>query len=302
MSQRAKEKLLDLWGKLVYSQIKKVITDPRDILSINVQGVIEIDDGVRMLNHHEYSIESRDPADIPPSEMYRTSISWKHYYGFTNAGFYFRKSTHRQLDLSLGLTLDWGQIGNFYGGWDLPEVGSIIVGDIRSTPKGQQYSHWFVCPKEFELLHHFIRLGTSLSDKEVGRLLFSNGQNIYWAIARLVLFDNVQAFVDELKGNPPEHPCYGQEYQLDGVVGNKKPKVTWRGMQLPKHPAAFVHMLSMRLDEPMWWEEFKRLAQEQEVPYEDHNRFGWCEACSSEAYTTNPNDWPYPQSDDSWLY
>jgi hypothetical protein len=116
--------------------------------------------------------------------------------------------------------------------------------------------------------------GTRLSEKEIAPKLMINGHpDLLFAVARLVLFDNVQAFVDSLKewDEQPPHPADGIPYGK--FYGPKQRTVQHRGMWLSKDIAQYVHEISYSLNEPRWWEEFQRLASEQGVkynPYKDY--------------------------------
>lgn len=257
MSTESLSKLQKLWGKLTFSEVSNVIArDPQDILSIEIRA----DTG-----HTDYYIKSKIIADIPVNETNKAVISWRRYFGFTKEGIYFHNANYQGIDYDINLTMDWSQFLNHKSGsWEKPEVGSLICGEISETKQGLSFSRWFHCDKEFELLVDIIRNGTNLTELELGSKLITSGfPDKYWAIARLLLFNNVQAFVDNLKdGDKDQHPAYGQFYGETLFSNNEKLKVLHSGMYLPMNAAKFVHKISENLNSE-WWTEFKKLAYEQ---------------------------------------
>jgi hypothetical protein len=155
-----------------------------------------------------------------------------------------------------------------------------------------------------------VRNGTWQSDAELGRRLLTDGfPDIYWAIARLVCFDNVQAFVDAIKIGSPgpsvaqlnmdkkatvsstapglgRHPAFGQRY------GRHRLTVNWGGMYIGIGFARFVHELSQVL-EPRWWREFLRLAAEQGVIHSHPDEGGICHACMTAVPDWHIDGFPY---------
>lgn len=281
MSAEAVAMLQQLWGKLTFARVNRVIArEPEDVLSITVR---------RNDGYTDYLVRSNRTADIPEQDRQRARIAWRHYFGFTDEGIYFQKDNYHGLDCDISLTMDFSNWGNHTGGWDKPEVGSLIGGEVVETPKGKRFKRWFDCLPEFKFLVDIILNGTTLTEDELARKLVTKGYpDKYWAIARLVLFDNVQAFVDELKpvdwekeDTRPLHPAHGM---FTGTVmySGERLTVNHRGMYLPMRVPQFVHEISYRLNEPRWWEEFKRLAAEQNLEHDHPPHGGLCNACEAE--------------------
>lgn len=282
MSAEAIATLKQLWGKLTFSRVNRVIArEPEDVLSITVHK----NDG-----HTDYIIKSNRTSDIPKADRYRTSIAWRHYFGFTDEGIYFQKDNYHGIDCDIDLTMDFSNYGNHTGGFSKPAAGSLIAGEVIDTAKGKRFNRWFECMPEFKLLVDIVLNGTSDSEEELGRKLVTAGYpDKYWAIARLVLFGNVQAFVDNCKARDwekedtrPLHPAHGMFSGSVMFPFGKRLTVTHRGMYLSKNTPEFVHEISYRLNTPKWWDEFKRLSDEQGVKYSHSDFGGWCHACEAE--------------------
>lgn len=298
MSAEAVAQLRQIWEKLTFAKVNRVIArEPEDVLFIEVPEVLTLDDGRMLTNHMEYRVYSNRTADIRESDRWRAQVSWRHYYGFTDEGIYFQKDDYREFDFDISLTFTWSEWGNHTGGWDKPDVGTLLAGEVIDTPRGKRFRNWFVCTPELKFLFDIVLHGTILSEEELAPKLVTGGfPDTYWALARLVLFDNVQPFVDEFKEyeSRPQHPCFGQEYPGGrGYLGDKKPKVDWRGMYLPENDAQYVHELSYQLNEPKWWEEFQRLAAEQNVMHEHPALGGYCKACEAEKDVDERFDYDY---------
>jgi hypothetical protein len=285
MSAKAIATLQQLWGKLVFTQVNRVVArEPEDILSITVHK----NDG-----HTDYVINSNRTSDIPEKDRHRTRIAWRHYFGFTDEGIYFQMEDYHGLDCDIDLTMDFSNYGNHNGGFDKPEIGSLIAGEITETPKGKRFKRWFYCSPEFKLLVDIVMNGTAFTEDELGRKLITAGYpDKYWAIARLALFDNAQAFVDNCKpfdwdkkeSTCPLHPANGMFSGSVMFPSGEGLKVTHRGMYLSKGTAEFVHEISYRLNTPDWWTEFKRLASEQGIKHNHPNFGGYCHACEAERH------------------
>ncbi len=284
MSAAAIAKLRELWEKLEFRRIKRVVARvPEDVLSIDVHLVTRTEDGLLLRGHTDYRVTSNRPDDIPPKDRWRARIAWRHFYGFTEDGIYFQGDDNCGLDCDIDLTMDFSRLGNHMDTFARPAVDALIAGVIQDTPKGKRFTKWFVCPPELKYLIGIVLNGTSLSENELAAKLLTNGYpDTYWAIARLALFDNVQAFVDLLKDLAPVHPCHGQEYGDPPLPGSKRFLVGWNGMWLANGTAEYVHLISYRLNEPGWWAGFQRLAAEQGLHHEHPAFGGWCEACEAE--------------------
>ncbi|HEY4483896.1 MAG TPA: hypothetical protein VI752_01805 [Candidatus Paceibacterota bacterium] len=256
MSAAAVERLRQLWEKLTFAQIKRVVAkEPEDILFISIR---------RKGGHTEY-LKSNRTADIPKADRDQATISWRHYFGFTKGDIYFQQSDYCELDCDIDLTMDWGRLGNHHNGFEKPEMRVLICGEVMKRTKGDRFNKWFVCPPEFKFLVDIVLNGTTLTEAELRpKLETSRYPDKYWAIARLVLFDNVQAFVDDCKYKRWE--------------GSEEQDKMW----LPKATAQYIHEMSHQLNTPMWWEEFKRLAAEQGVDHDHPASGGFCYACKAE--------------------
>lgn len=276
MSSTAIATLQRLWGNLTFDRVQVVIArEPDDVLSITIPYTELTEEGLILRGHTEYNVDSKLTCDIPVRDRWKADIAWRHYFGFTARGIYLQRDSYCGLDCDISLTMTWSMWGNHGSGFDKPNVGDLIAGEIKQTAKGKRFDRWFVCPPELKLLMDSVLHGTQLSENELAsRLLTCGYPDSLWAIARLVLFDNVQAFVDQLKDSPPQHPCYGEEYTNIRFFG-KKPRVNWNGMFLPCTVAEYVYSLSRHLNEPMWWKEFQRLTAEQGLSYMDPHEVDW---------------------------
>lgn len=262
MSAVALATLRKLWEKLTFARVKRVIArEPEDVLAISV---------FPSSGGHPRDLEFHRMADVPEKDQARARVSWRHYFGFTDTGVYFQKDNYHELDCDIDLTMDFSNWGNHTGGWDKPEIGSLIGGEVVDTPKGKRFNRWFTCRPELKFLMDIVRNGTALPEDELGRkLLADNYPDKYWAIARLVFFDNVQAFVDNFKGfdHLPPHPAHGMSLGVSSYSGEPI-IVQHRGMYLSKDTAQYLHEISWQLGEPRWWQEFKRLTAEQGIRHE----------------------------------
>lgn len=292
MSAEAQARLQQVWEKLHFAHVKRTIArDPEDVLSIDFyKDEGSWPSGLPKLGHLETdSRRYRRVSDVPESLRHRASVAWRHYYGFTEDGIYFQKDDYHGLDLDIDLTMTWSRWGNHTGGWERPEDGQLICGEVIETAKGKRFTKWFVCDEAFRLLVEVIRGDVMLGEEELGRrLLTDDYPDKFWAIVRLVLFDNVQAFVDECKLTAmrwdsdadrsfARHPAAGMVYGKHGFECGE------RGMYLAKNTSEFVHLMSHRFDHPQWWQEFLCLTSEQGVAHNHPGLGGFCEACDDES-------------------
>lgn len=284
MSAEAIAKLRKLWEKLSFARVSRTIArEPEDVLSIDIPNIETTDEGLMIRNHDLMSIDSNRTKDIPEEYRWCARVAWRFYYGFTDHGVYFNMDGYNELDTNVDSTLNFSNWANHMGGYEKPPVGTLIAGEVVDGPKGKRFDKWFVCPPELQLLITIVRKGTTLTEEELAEKLLTSGfPDTLWAIARLFLFDNVKAFLDNFAEERPRHPHLGKEYTSKGYFGDKKPKVNWSGMYLPEEEGQFVHKLSYDF-EPRWWEEFKRLVNERGWSQWEHPRFGgFCSACATE--------------------
>lgn len=262
MSKKALENLRKIWKSFVFARVAKVVADVVDIVDIKAY-----EDGV---------IKKYSRIEEVPDDAWKDAvISYEKFYGFAQ-GIYFHSRDFTELDVLN--TLDLSTYLSHKGTCHAPEKNDLIAGIVVAGPKGKKFSRWFVCSPQLKLLMDMVLTGKiEYSEEELSeKLMCDPYPDLYWAIARLVLFDNVQAFVNELREIKPVHPSRGKIYK---EAGSYSFPVDWSGMYLPKDPALFVHELSFYLDEPAWWEEFNRLAKEQGLA-NGHSRAGICNACA----------------------
>lgn len=292
MSAVALANLAKLWGKLRFATVDRVVArDPEDVLSITVHNARVSENGNTYLNHTDTSAPRfRRVADIPVELRYRTDVAWRNYYGFTQEGVFFHRDNFIELDTN-HLTLSWGSQS---GGFDKPRRGDVICGEVGPGPRGMRFVRWFVCSAELKFLIELVRAGqTSLTEAQLASRLVINGYpDQLWALARLLFFDNVHAFVESYLGTDAVHPCFGQPYGKPDP-GGKRFTIEHRGMWLACTPARFVHVLSRVLEEPQWWSQFKeRLGSTPECV----GLGGVCPACQAErdaARGYDLPDWPH---------
>ncbi len=296
MSADAIATLQKLWEKLHFSTVRRVITrEPEDILSISLGKPLgEYPNGTPMFNGSEYTSLKRR-ADVPEADRWRMQVSWRHYYGFTVDDVYFQQPDFRLMDFDIDLTCTWGdRFGNHkFGQSRLPEAGQLVCGEVITTQRGKRFSRWFPCDEAFRTLVLAVRGELDLTEDELGRrLLTEDSHDTLWAVARLALFDNVQAFVDQVElakirqnhWNDPDwqapekyrHPAAGRPYGKHGYT------VLPDGMYLPLGTPQYLHTLTYQLGQPQWWEEFLRLTQEKCLDHFHPEMGGLCEACVHE--------------------
>jgi len=186
----------------------------------------------------------------------------------------FKQAGYHELNVDRGLTLDFQpyQQGQLTGTLNL---GQLICGMRVFDGETQEYqlTKWFICDEAFRSLVWIVRKGTRFSEPELAEeLLTTDYPDVYWAIVRLVLFDNVEAFVDNHSGRPARHPLAGRRFGTDRIP-------SWHGMQLPKDAATFVHELSVSLNQPQWWREFFRLARVKHARFDHPSSLG-CLGCN----------------------
>lgn len=273
MSAEAIAKVQRLWEKLSFHRVKRVIArEPEDILYIEVT---EDTGHSRTLNGIKRT------QDIPQELRSRAKVVWRHYYGFTEDNVFFHNNDYCELDTDIDLTLEFSGWGNHHSGeFKQPAIGQLIAGEVIDTEKGKRLHQWFTVDKPLKLLIDLVRAGgTNLSDDYLGRHLVTHGwPDKYWAIARLLFHDNVQAFVDQALPHEklPQHPAHGI---VTGYTSSGKPlTVGHRGMWLSQGHLKWLHVMSYRF-EPKWWEIFKNLtgATKHELALGD-----WCAACQAE--------------------
>jgi hypothetical protein len=296
MSADAQRKLAAIWEKLHFAYVKRTfVRDPEDILMIS-----RVDQHGGYVGPHG----AKRLKDVPKAERSRVDVAWRYYYGFTTDDIYFQKDDYNELDLEIDLSMTYGESSNHTSGYDKPMNGQLICGEVVDTPKGKRFHKWFICDEAFKLLVTAVREGTDLSEDDLGRrLLTDDFPDKYWAITRLVLFDNVQAFVNncrysnvtfervQAKQRTPDwakHPAAGMTYGKRGF------QCIDGGMWLPVRSAEYVHRMSHYLDQPQWWQEFLRLAEEQNVAHSHPGIGGMCIACEMENYDRGVYpDWEY---------
>lgn len=315
MSAYAQDRLRYLWRNLEFFSVGRVqAREPDDVLYIDLRkppiGIYP--DGKPMYDgrlpvDHSY----RRLGDVPAKLRPHARIVWARYHGYTTSGVRFDRDGYHQLDFQVDFTLDFSTYGNHTGSGDLPEVGQLICGEPATAEDGSPVlRRWFACDEAFQLLVTSVREGVRYTEAELGHLLLTTGfPDTYFAVARLVFFDNVQAFVDGVRVGKPSpsvaqlfmgapatmsaaspdvgrHPAYGATY--DGGW-----PVDWRGMSLATGYAQQVHELSHTLGEPGWWADFLRLAADQGVVHSHPGRGGVCHACIAERPDWSRVGFPY---------
>lgn len=270
MSKEAVKKLRSIWRELEFATVAKVVVDPKDIINITVYE-----------NESCVSPKTYSRMEEVPDELWKDAvISYGKFYGFAQ-GIYFSSYDHNALDIEVNSTLDFSSWWNHKFLGKAPEKGTVIAGWTARTSRGKKFTRWFVCSTELKLLIEMVLSGeVKFTEIELAEKLITKGYpDVLWAIARLLFFDNMQAFVDELKEQQAPHPLYGKVYDK---WAQYQIEVCWNGMYLPKNVAQFVHELSFNLDEPMWWDEFLRLAKEQKLSHSHPAPGGLCKACLHE--------------------
>jgi len=268
LSKKSIEKIKKMWRDLVFAKVTGIVAKDIDIDKITVYK-----------NGSDVSPKIyKKVKDVPVDDWKDAVISYKKFYGFAE-GILFHSNDLNELDMEIDMTLDFSTWWNHKGTHEVPKEGMLIAGSAILTPRGKKFTRWFVCSPQLKLLMDMILTGKiDFSEAKLSeKLICGRYPDTYWGIARLVLFDDVQAFVDELKENRPVHPNYGKIYDQWGPY---KIQVSWNGMYLSKNVAQFVHELSFHLDEPMWWEKFNQLAKGQGLKHSHPGPGGFCVACA----------------------
>lgn len=319
MSTRATERLRDLWEPLSFFTVSSVTArQPDDVQYIELRKppIGTFANGEKMYNgiyrpdEVPGSRDFRALSDVPDHLRHNARIVWKQFAADTQEGVTFTYDAYRKLDFTVEMTLDFEEPSSHPYCPRLPEPGELICGTITgSGPKA--LDRWFFCDEAFRLMVNSVRNGPSHGETELGRLLLTDGfPDTYWALARLALFDNVQAFVDALAAGSPartvgqlfmghaipdgdpdatrkaRHPAHGS------VRG--RTRVDWSGMYLGVDPSRFVHEASHLL-EPTWWKQFLALAEAQGVTHAHPALGGICNACMAADPDWNTNGFPYQE-------
>jgi hypothetical protein len=283
MSAEAAAKLRELWGQLQFFTVDRTIArEPEDVSYINIYKPTDSKwpNGEPVFNDTEPPNEYKRFSQVPKKDRWRARVIWRYFYGFTVEGIRFDSDHHNTLNWFFGSKglLDFNPGYVAHGIYDRPAAGQLICGIVEDTEKGQRLAKWFVCDEAFRLLVTAVREGTEHTEEELGRLLITDGfPDRYWALARLVLFDNVQAFVDclvtrgagrptgrfrvpgyldiySIEVSPIAHPAWAMPHGLYQL------RVDWTGMFLGTGYDQFVHELSYTLGEPHWWEQLLQIA------------------------------------------
>lgn len=296
MSAEAQRKLQKLWKKLHFSTVKRTIAhQPEDVSSIAVMRPFgAYPNGTPMFNGVDYFVDHGLPqrtSSIPAADRWRAQVNWRYYYGFDAESAFFQMPDCHGLDLDIDLYCDFSAYGNHTNGSRRPHEGQLIYGVLEEDPRGIRYKQWYPCDEAFKLLYDVIMGTEELTEQELGVKLLTDGYpDKYWALARLVLFDNVQAFVelhrwqsqarlfDGSSGSEAPaslaHPGSGQAYGTHGFTCSS------HGMHLPMSPAKYVHTLSYQLGEPRWWDEFVEKLSTPSRPYvHDVGPGDFCRGC-----------------------
>ena len=264
LSKKAIENLQKIWRGLVFVRVAKVVAREADIIDI------------KTYEPGDLKCKTYSRIDEVPDDAWKDAvISYAKFYGFAQ-GILFHSNDSTELDMFNAL--DFSTYLSQQRTCRAPKEGDLIAGTVVKGPRGRKFSRWFVCGPQLKLLIDMVLAGkTDISEKELSeKLMCDPYPDLYWAIARLVMFDNVQAFVDELKDIKPIHPSKGKIYKQ----GWHNFTVDWHGMYIPKEAAQFVHELSFHLNEPVWWEQFMRLASEQGLKHSHPVSGGFCVACA----------------------
>lgn len=322
MSARATERLRKLWEHLSFFTVSEVMArQPEDVLYIELRkppigsyaNGEKLYNGIYRRDEVPGSADFRTLNDVPAHLREDARIVWKRFTATTQEGVSFTNDAFRELDFIHDATLDFETRSNHTYRPRLPVSGELICGTTTGSGKGA-LGRWFFCDDAFQLLVTSVRNGPSHSEEELGRMLLTEGYlDTYWALARLALFDNVQAFVDAIAAGSPartagqlfmghpvpesdpaaarrvRHPAHGR------IHG--RTKVDWNGMHLDLELSRFVHEVSHLL-EPAWWEEFLTLTDAQEVDHAHPGLGGTCKACIAADPDWYTNGFPYQTPED----
>lgn len=266
MSAESVAKLRSFWEKLTFAPVTRLMgRQPEDVRWMEVHEAQRSDDKSRRFRFDgsgdvEYMINARRLSEVPEDVRWRTVINWKHYYGF--AGEYFFHS--REYDGS-GRGSRFPMLTDDRRDWVhlRPPFGQVIAGYACDDPRGKRLEGWFVVEPPLEKIIWWSRNGLgSLTETDLAHQLISprSYRDQYWAVARLLFFDNVQAFVDEYKKPRANHPCASHIHE------GRRISTGGLEMEIPGTPAQIVHWTAHKFEQIGWWEEFLRLTQEQGVP------------------------------------
>lgn len=291
MSADAIARVRKLWEKLTFARVgRTIVREPEDVSSVEVRHLIGHDkDGMPIYHGNSRYLGSCRLSDIRPEDRPHATIAWRYFYGFTDEDVYFSLDGYCELDFDIDFTADFSRWGNHTAGFrNRPCDGDWIAGTVIDTRYGKRFDKWFILTPELRFLIELVRAGeTGLKDEEIaGRLLVNGFPDVLWAFARLVMFDNVQAFVDNHRNEERlPHPCAGQKYG-DRAYNGAQMLVDWRGMYLSKSDSYVVHVLSRRF-EPKWWEEYKAAFGGNPPACVGHG--GLCPACDAERRESDPD-------------
>ncbi|MGY3056140.1 hypothetical protein ACVWZD_000384 [Streptomyces sp. TE3672] len=317
MSTRATEQLRELWEPLSFFTVSNVTArQPEDVQYIELRKppIGTYANGEKMYNgtYRRDEIPGSGSfqtlSDVPEHLRADARIVWKRFTAATLDGVTFSYDAYRKLDFIYNVTLDFEEPSNHPYCPRLPEPGELICGTITGSDT-KVLDRWFFCDEAFRLLVTSVRNGPSHSETELGRRLLTEGfPDTYWALARLALFDNVEAFVDALAAGSParttgqlfmghpipdsdphvarkvRHPAYGS---VRGRI-----KVDWSGMYLGVDLSRFVHEASHLL-EPTWWKQFLTLTETQGIAHAHPELGGICRACMAADPDWYTNGFPY---------
>lgn len=275
MSQQAIDKLREMWSDLVFARVARTRADEtRHVLQVWYQtGPFTTDEGCVMYQRSEHVPVQGSLAETLARYGETARAAWTWYEGWTDSELYFCRGGFSNLRILLDVVpSEVEQRSEF----DKPEAGDLILGIRKHTEHGWRLSDWCYCPEPVRYLVAAVRAGgTALAENEIVEHLLCDGYpDSLWAIARLVFYDNVQAFVDTHYGKGVDHPWYGKRY--GSFYGPAQMQVKHNGMYLSSGADSLVHELSYVLVEPAWWAEFQRLAAEQ--GHFNHNST-YCSAC-----------------------
>ena len=96
----------------------------------------------------------------------------------------------------------------------IPSIGDILMGKTVENEQGKggvnlRYIQWYPNMNALFVLCGILRMGTSKSEAQLShdlRLSYGECRDQVWALARLVLFGNVQVFVDLFNKKPASRP------------------------------------------------------------------------------------------------
>jgi hypothetical protein len=283
MSANAIAQARQLLEGLHFARVKRTVANENDILSIEIPRLLIDEDGYITRNHTAYRIHSNRLSDIPVNDRWKAKVAWLRYYGFADGDIFFHNNDCRALD-SYYHSLFRDPMGHEDGGFDKPGKGTLITGKVVEGRKGLKFAWWFVCPPGFYEFTQAILSDSPPTENDLAGKLLTNGYpDTLWAMARLILYDSVQPFVDQNAEKPEVHPHFGKPYGKPEFTRSAQLRVQWQGMYLGNSPDVFVHELSTLL-EPSWWETYQELAKQQ-IPNWRHAG-GWhrefCQGCESE--------------------